>query len=550
MDPDEIFEGTWSIEDAKDVPSEGFIIRAEECWRKAQAHVRKMEAEKERAKEGEGVLKEILQKMEEAKEDVLSIEKAAEDVEKEITNKKEALKILDDLVEKVCLSEETLSVLEEPWLESMEEVKKIEAALDSVEGALSITDARLLSAPPVKEGVQRAEAASKRFIKAARKYLIDLCKKMRKETPEVLHEKLSRYGEVIEYLQSKEELGPVVEAYTKSAVSAYKEFMAQKADAVVEVFKKGKEKGASSLASKVESSFVALFQLLYSFAASEAFFLHEVLLPGEKKEQSGVMEEVFKEAENVLTEAVHAVYSTGWRVAVVNLLSDKSTWNASSSGETEEEKKASPEVSAMAASQVDMIVFSVKKKLADIKAKFLSYVKKVISKEYGKDGTLDLDRVYFEVVDFCTVKEINTEVALLNIHHAAQMKSTSKKVFQVIKRACVLGAMHTHFLERKEYFDLSLDATFEEEMEKISRDILYLAEEKVFEKEKLSSIVKRAKEIMDVLSKVEGPLGFRLQIDFKDMVLSRADFHQQNEIAKILTSNDLPPQSGESTRPE
>jgi len=548
MEPDKLFEELWGDGEGMKGPSEEFLVETEQCWRRAKAQKEKIKEAVEKIKMGRMIVKEMIVGMEGAREDVFSIEKTSEGTEREIRNKKEAIEVLEDLMERICMREEEIACIEEPWLESMEEVKKIEKSLEMVGNAFKIENKHLLGIPAVEERLKRLKMAVEKFVKKSQKWVADTCRKSKKLTVEEMHGKLARYSAVLEFLTERKEEAGVVAAYTESVSAMYKGYYKEKSHSIIGVFEKGK--GKENLGEKIEEAFRSLFQLVYSLVLNEASFLGEVLLPEQRGSQAATLHEIFRSTEAAYLEGVERMYAAGWKVPVINLECTQAAWIAQMDSEGGDRGGiASPDKDgadgegvdkkyrSIARSQIETMSGNVKKHLQDTKAKYLAHVKKNIGKEYGKEGALDLDKVYFSTVDYCKVREVNTKVAKMNLAQAGQIQSEKEKAFQVIKRGCIVGAMQTHYLERKEYFDIALGEVFEEEMEKISKEFLCLAEEKVFEKNKTQNITKRAREIMNVLHKIEGPLGFKLQIDFKDMVLSRSDFHQRNEIAKALTEN-------------
>ncbi|OAG31332.1 hypothetical protein NEDG_01810 [Nematocida displodere] len=549
MGPDELFKEPWAVEGISSGASEGLVGRAEETWRRVQREGVSLEKAQDALEQAVDVLGEVLGQMEGAREDVLEIEHSTAEKEAEIANKQAALKVLNELIEQLVVPEEALSVLAEPWLESLKEVPKIEEALKKVKGVLGIDNQYLLKVPAVHEGQGKAQRALSAFSSAARKYLIGLTKKKKRDAPNAptIHALFSRYTTIIEYLTEEGEAGEVVGLYIESQSGEYQTKIAQETEKVVNLFKKSKEKRQDAnkpLSEKVDKSFTALLQLLHSQMLNEAFFLIDVL-GLERPEQGRVLGRVFKQAGETLTQALPSLYKAGWPISVLNLQAEGSIWsqeyllvddNPENTANPDNTEKLA-EQKALAKTQMETVSGLVKKQLSELTRTYLSGIKKTIAKEYAKEGALDLDKVYFDIVDTCTVREINTEVAQFNIQYSGKIQSTKERVFFMAKRACVLGAMHTDFIERKEFFDIGVGKVIEEEMEKVSKELLYLAEAKVFEKEKLSSIIKRARELMDVLMKVDGVLGFKIQMDFKDMVLTKANFHQKNEIAKALTTN-------------
>lgn len=550
MDPDELFEEPWSIpeENAWGLPgSEQVLEQSEQLWREAVRLAGTIQRAREKMEAGVAILDAEMRRMDSAQDEVLGIEQAAAETEKEIESKKKAQKVLEDLVEKVCVPEETLSSLQDPWLEKPEELRRIEQALSRAQDVFSVTNSELLSVPAVSATVERVRKALTGFAAASQKYLIEQCTKKKRSAPDELHEVYSRYATIIEYLGQAKKIQPVLDRYAESVSKLYGKMLSDISQKLALSFKKGKqkEKGkrTNELAQRVEQTCVELLLLVFDNALNEAYFLEDVLLPGADEAQNQALLAIFQGVDVAVANWVSEIYSTGCHASLLNLLRVDAEWEEKCT-HIEDESRYSKQTISRALAFMHMEVQKLKSTLRNLQQTFLKDCKRTISKEYAKEGPIDLDKTYFDIVDCCAISEVNTEVARLNLAHATRMEKEAEKVFQLLQQASVLAAMHAHILERREYFDPALGSVFEKEMDRISKEFVGLAQQKVFEKDKLSSILKRVRELMSVLCRIEGPLGFQLQIEFKDMVISSAGFQQRNEIAKVLSENtEDPPKS-------
>ncbi|KAH9386254.1 uncharacterized protein NEMAJ01_1150 [Nematocida major] len=524
--PDLIFEEPWSAQIRQDRGNlQEFIKTTENAWSKAVGALPRVSETLEKVKKAAKELSRIKLSMEEAKEEVQRIEKRTEEAESDVKAKREALSILDEIVESIRIPKEELQMLQEPAFSSMQEMAIIEEALRKARKCLSLAHPRAISICVVKERQEAVKKVLERFDKKAKEFIIRDCLKSRR-SPTDVHELLSRYTEVIAYLVQKDAFQECMHAYMVTMAKLHKTYMAKKIEEVLAPFRSKRAADKEALVKKIESIFITMIQLMFSLAATEGYFLTELFAM--REDAAGkTLSEIFQQAEQEISLLPGALYDMGYEVGVLNLLCSKFSWLSEPASPSEE----------MAVHRIDSIVPKIKKELHELEGKYLQKVKKAISKEYSRDGAIDLDKAFYNVVDVSAVPSLNTEVLRMNLAYSSRMQTQMEKVFQTVKRACILGSMQAHYLENKEKYKEEVDEQLNEEIEKMASNLMYLAESKVFEKDKTSSIVKRTKEIMDLLNKVEDPLGFRLQIDFKDMVLSKANFHEKNAIAAVLTAN-------------
>ncbi|KAI5187000.1 hypothetical protein NEHOM01_1852 [Nematocida homosporus] len=537
-DPDRIFTEPWGNvgrENRDNSGTRAFVARAEALCQVAEQERDGIELALQCIKEGRTELEEALLRMDRAEEEVRMVECTVARVEREISNKKRALKVMEEIVQRVCVPREVLATLESPWLESMEELPKVEEALNRVSRLEEIDNPDMLSVRAIAESQKRGKQAIESFLSVAVKHLVNECDKNKsaRKDKEELHERLSRYNVVIKELIKRERMKEVAEAYSKRQSEAYRDKTAKKMNDLVATFKKIQL--LSSLeADRANDSFWEAFQWIFSMVYSEAYFLAKILLPSQKDLQKEVLGLVFREAEQSLLNGLKGVYETGWAILVLNLL-------GSIKAHEQTAKEKTQLGASMAEIEISVIQDAIKTFLLTLKSTYLATLKKKITKEYKKEGSLDLDKTYFDTVEYCTIPEINTKVATLNLLHARALATNKDRMLGLIKQACVLGAIHEDFLKARQHFEPALEEQLDQEINELSKDLLYEAERRVFEKEKLSSIVKRAKDTMSLLARIDGPFGFRVQIDFKDAILTRANFNQKNEIAKVLTENPPEP---------
>lgn len=546
--PDEIFTEPWAMqwEELRDSngerASKEFIQHIEEKWAGVKRHIPELEEAHRCIEDGLSVVQEALKRMSRAQDEVQMIERASAKAEKEIEGKKRAVKILEEIIDWVCMPKKMLQAMEEPWLDNPKELYTLEQALDRAVRAEKITNKNLLSVPAIQEGLKRIKKASDLFLKESQKYLVNLCTGNKKEAE--LHEGLSRYNAVIKYLDRKGCIKNVVDAYIKGAEKIYRKQTHKKNQETLLLFRKTVSLDKNEI-EKVYETVCEIVEWIYSLVEREEVFLSEVLLPQKKQEHFSLLTKVFRGAVEEMQQGLEHLYKAGWCIIVINLLSRESKWNGSNNNTisqpnqpnqpNESTKTPSKRTKRCVRNMVNDIANGIKNVLVGLKKRYMVEAKKQIIKAYAKEGTLDLDKTFFDIVEYCELPDINTEVALLNLEHSKRIRSLKEKLIEMVKRICIISAMHEFFMEEKNRFSISLNEQFEEEIEKATKDLMYIAEEKVFEKEKLASIIKRVNEVSGLLTKIEGPVGFRINIAFKDMVLSKANFHQRNEIAKILT---------------
>ncbi|EHY66399.1 hypothetical protein NERG_00039 [Nematocida ausubeli] len=524
--PDKIFKEPWTLEVQQGRAAHGEIIgKTEAAWARAQEVLPRAKETLARIQDSAKEVARIKEMMEEAKEDIVRIERLTADVEKEIQTKQKALKILDRIIEGTQISKEEMQRLQEPIFTDAQEITKIEEALHKVKKCLSISEPRILSIQLVKEKQKEVHAVSAKFEKKAKEFILKSCLKNKKSPTEV-HNILSRYTEIINYLVNKRVFEECIHAYVTSISKLHRAYIHKKIEDLAKPFRKAKDK--AELSTKIEEAMISLIQLAYSLASTEGYFLLELFTPEEEDPNMDILKDIFAQAEQEIVAFPGILYGYGYEVGVINLLANKFEWLTTPTSTPSE---------TLAIHRVDAIVPQIKKKVQDLKAGYMQNMKKIIAKEYSKEGAIEMDKTFYATVDASILPSINTEILKLNLVHSSKISAQSERVYQTIKKASILGSMQAHYLENKGVYEPDVDAILDDEIEKTTGNLIYLAEEKVFEKEKLSSIVKRAKEIMNLLNNVENPLGFRLQIAFKDMVLSKANFHQKNEIAAVLTDN-------------
>ncbi|KAI5181756.1 hypothetical protein NEOKW01_1920 [Nematocida sp. AWRm80] len=530
--PDEIFREPWDekLHSLRTDSAEVFT-NAYENWEKSKPEVlQRLERMLEVFQEADKELKDIQREMEPANKEMVHVERNNAVTDREIENKQKALEVMTGLLSRLDFSKTDQNALEHPWLEKPEEIKGIETAIQKIKAIEEITNSYLTEVPAVKEYIKQAQSTKEVFLQQCKAHLIKKTIRTAKTSVQV-YDQLGRYSFIIEYMVENQEIDEVLKEYSSVMGRIYKKAMNKEIESILGPFKRAVSKKKHALHTKVEKAFSTLFQYLYSLISTEAFFLSEVLIPNKKQWQIDTLYKVFREAEQELKNSLESIYSLGWEVSVLNLLSDKSTWATVCS------PSALPEhIASISNAHRDSIVPQVKQILNELKAAYLTTLKKTISREYAKEGTIDLDKVYLDIVEHCVLSDINTEVVHLNLMHSNNTKNKKDAIYQAIRQACVVGAMQAFFLEHKEVFDMSLGSIFDNEIEKMTQNLMYLAKEKVFEKPKLESIIRRAKEIMKLINNIEGPFGFKLQVDFKDMVLSNSNFYERNEIAKVLVN--------------
>ncbi|KAI5171401.1 hypothetical protein NEFER03_0760 [Nematocida sp. LUAm3] len=504
---------------------EEFVLRRERVWKKALERRNGVEESLLSIKEGRRSLEELLYSMNRAKEEIRQIESTSVEIEREIENKRRAKSILDELVERVCIPKEYLSALSEPWLESTEELRRIEEAIGMVERLKEIDNQKLLSIYSVQEGVKEAETASFSFIRNAERFFYAQCHSLKKRSPGDLHELLSRYAELFKFLRRNNSINSTIDVYSEIVRSMYIEEIKRKSKETVKLFERTKRVTEEKI-KKLEENFYLLIKWILGLLKKESIFLSEVLIGENRKEKERVIDILFKEAHGELPKSLEATYHSGWTIPVINLLKHKEIWSIEVNEKPVEKR-------------VDILLDSIKATISHLKEKFLLDTKKRISKEYSKEGALDIDKTFYDLTEYCADEEINTEIVKLNINYGNKLITAQRNkkdiLHPLIKQACILSNIQAFFLKNKSLFTASLEDLLNEETKSISEEILRESEKKVFEKEKLSSILKRIKEILEVLKKLEDPLAHHLQVDFKDMLLTKAAFHQKNDIAKVLT---------------
>lgn len=532
-EPDRIFEEPWSswAQEGKGCLGES-IERTEASWGKIKGHLPKLETALETIHEASREMASIKNSMENAKEEILRIENMTEATEKEIKTKTQALEILKEITKSIQIEKEEIQLLQEPSFNDMNEVAKIEGILVKVKKCLSIENSRVLKLKIVKNQQDVIKAAASRFQKRAKEFILRDCLK-NKKTPTEVHNILSRYTEIIRYLVENRAFQECLQAYTVTLSKLHRNYMSKKIEGIISPFKKSK--GKPEIMGKIEEAVVGIVHLFISLASAEGYFITEIFTLKEKETatsaitsaQIALLKDMFEQTAQEIAVLPKAFYDLSYEVEVLNILSNKDEWIAEAATPTEE----------IGRQIAGGIVSKMKKEGRGLMSSYLQKIKKVIGKEYSKEGPIDLDKTFYNIVDISKVSSLNTEVLKINLLYSAKIKTHTERVFQTIKRACILGSMQAHYLENKDIYETEAKGLLEEEIDKMTHNLMYLAEEKVFEKPKISSIVKRTKEIMDFLNKVEDPLGFRLQIVFKDMILSKALFHQRNEIAAVLTEN-------------
>lgn len=533
--PDRIFEEPWSlwVQEGKGGLGE-LIEKTEESWGKIKARLPKLETALETMHRASKEMASIKNSMENAKEEILRIESMTEVTEKEIETRTKALKILKEIAGRIKISKEEIQLLQEPAFNDMNEVAKIEEVLVKVKKCLSIENPRILSLEIVRDQQEVVRKVSERFEKKIKEFIMRDCLK-NKKNPTDVHNVLSRYTELIRYLVENKSFQECWHAYSATLSKLHRNYMRKKIEEVVAPFKKNKGRG--ELTKKIEEAVIGIVQLFLSLATTEGYFLTEIFTAKETgpgtgtgavtNAQMAILREMFEQTAQEILGMPKVFYDMSYEVEILNVLSSKSDWMAESSTPSEE----------IGRQIAGNIIPKMRKEVRGFMTSYLQKIKKTIGKEYSKEGAIDLDRTFYNIVDISKVAYLNTEILKINLAYSAKIKTHTERVFQTIKRACILGSIQAHYLENREIYEAEVNELLEEEIEKMTNNLMYLAEEKVFEKPKISSIVKRTKEIMDFLNKVEDPLGFRLQISFKDMILSKALFHQRNEIAAVLTEN-------------
>ncbi|EIJ94024.1 hypothetical protein NEPAR06_1159 [Nematocida parisii] len=524
--PDKIFREPWGsqIQQGRSAQEET-IRKTEAAWARAQDALPKAQEALEEIRTAAKEISRIKETMEDAKEDIVRIEGLTEEVEKEIRIKREALDILDNIVDSIKISKDEMQALEEPIFTTAQEIAKIEEALHKVDKCLGIKDERILSIRLVQERQKVFQGVSTRFEKKTREFILKVCLR-NKKTPTEVHDFMGRYTEIINYLVRKGVFEECLRAYTATISKLHRACILNKVEDIAKPFKKSKN--ILEFNGKIEPAIILLIQLMYSLVATEEYFLSEIFTMNGSGANTNILRDIFIPAEQELLALPGILYNYGYEVGVINLLASKFEWPATPSN-TPSEKTAAHKISGL--------ISQIKKKVHELKETYLKNMKKIISKEYSKEGAIELDRTFYNTVDVSVVPSVNTEVLKLNLTYSSKVSAQAERVYQVVKRASILGSIQAHCLENKQLYESNVNSLLDEEIEKTTSNLLYLAENKVFEKEKLSSIVKRTKEIMDLLNNVEDPLGNRLQVAFKDMVLSKANFHQRNDIAAVLTAN-------------
>lgn len=517
--PDSIFTEPWQTDIKGEKTVKEFIERTERAWSLAAQALPKIKEVQERVKTAGKELRTIKGTMEEAKIEVQQIEKLTEKAEKEVEMKKEALEILDNLIEAIQITRDEEQTLEEPLFKETEEVVKIEQALNKVKKCLSIDHPRLLSLEIVKEKQKHLGKVCNKFERKAKEYLIRVSVKGRNKhkSPEEIHEVHSRYGEIIKFLRERKSFEECLREYAVAQSKMYKSYIGKKVEDVLSPFKSKKSTDKESLSGRVEDAVRSILDLVESFVSTESYFIRELFVDSER-EKDRLTRSIFLPVEQEIVSVPRALYELGYEVGVINLLA----------------AKFQPSKKEEIIMKTSDIISEIKKEVQDLLKKYLEKMKKEIGREYMKEGPINLDKVFYNVVDTSVVPALNTEIVRLNLVDSGKTEVQRDKILQTVKRACILGSIQAHYLENKEKYEAEVKEQVEEEVEKMTSNLLYLAESKVFEKDKISSIVKRTKEIMDLLNKVEDPLGFTLQIAFKDMILSKVNLHQRNEVAKVL----------------
>ncbi|KAI5191910.1 hypothetical protein NEMIN01_1728 [Nematocida minor] len=535
VDPDAIFEEPWGAQAQQERDSlTAFIAQTESAWRRAKRGLPRLAESLETMHRASKEMGAIKDSMENAKEEILKIENMTGSTEREIRTKKKALEILEEITKSIKITKEEIQVLEEPIFTDMQEVANIEEALEKVRKCLAIENPRILSMKIVADQQSVVRRVSARFQKKAKEFIQRDCLK-NKKVPTEVHTLLSRYSEIVRYLVENGEFQECMHAYTVTMSKLHRNYISKKIEEIVHPFKKSKNK--PSLNGKIEEAIISIIQLLFSLASTEGYFLSELFNVKDKDlsssanvkslGQNSSLKEIFAQTEQELILLPKMFYDLSYEAGILNILSSKISWLPEANTPSEE----------MAGSMVGSIIPKMKKEMHGIMSSYLQKIKKIISKEYAKEGPIDLDKTFYNIVDSSKVPSLNTEVLRMNLAHSGKLKTHTERVFQTVKRACILGSIQAHYLENRDIYEAEVEELLNSEIEKMTNNLMYLSEEKVFEKPKLSSIVKRTKEIMDILNKVEDPLGFRLQIAFKDMILSKAHFHQRNEIAAVLTEN-------------
>lgn len=561
------------------------VVRAKESMRGAREYLQQIKGALKRMK----VPMEVYSlKFEKLHGEIKDVEYANDVIELEIKNKDQAYDLMYDLIDRMAVQEEDLAALQEPHIEDAEGIASVGKALAKISDLRGIADPELRKIRAVKEKFARAEKAEASLEKELLRVLDKIFRRLgRASSSDVdiykeFHGPLKVYGKMAEWLKERghSSYTEVLMAYVQIAEKLYVNCFNRNVTPLLSLFKKklkaqlqSESPGAShdisarNIEGQIHTSFVSVLDVYRSLVAGELCFLRNHVTFDEDKQleelTGSLMKGIFKQLPQQMAGFVEQLYQLkNQKVPVLNLLAILNNSNIIDGSAPSEsrlsESEGPPEGSGneegedsndeggeedkrLVANMLEEMKAQVRERLVQLKREYVGSTLKKISGEYVKKGTVDLDENYFMIVDRCLLRDVSTEVIKAHLHGVGRLREDDEKIFITIKRAGIVGVLHAHFLQNKKKFDEWMEGELNKLMDAIAKEFEANALAHIFGKgEKPTSVARRVKEVYKLVLGIDGPFGFRVSILFKDLVLSKVNFHQKNEIAQIFVKTARP----------
>jgi Exocyst complex component Sec3 len=460
-------------------------------------------------------VRECMERFNRTHEEIKGVERESKIVDREVENKKRACERLEEIIEKMSLGEEEVSSLVSlspsavGVLKKLEEIKGIGGLLGNMKGVLE-----------KKKRVGKIEAAlGEELQEFLTKRIMSVRKRMgREDGAKTMHESVGTYSEYIRWHRKSnpEKYRSLISSYSSLMKEIYSLKFNESSGALLNLLRKKARPPLSdidneNLENQIRSSLISVVEVFCDLVEGEVRAMKEFA----EEEREEEIERIFGDMpEKVGLFAKELAEIKDQQIPSFNLIEPIG----------ELRREGDPQTLRLFGECKERILSLLENEKKD----FLERMGRRIRQEC-KRGRVRMEETYFDVVNRCKVREVNSFIASLHLSSLSAI-AEEEEIFSELKRAEILGSIEKHFLENREKYALGVEEEIEKEVDGICSRFPSLVEKRV-STEKPKRFEKRVEEIKGYLERVDGPLGLKLQVIFREGVLRKVTANRRPEKA-------------------